>query len=248
MTWRRIAVLAGTTALIWSVAAGAAGADQSPEPDPGVAAYQEALAEAGFYRGPIDGLDGPMTRAAVLSFEKAAGLERDGEWVPLHSRHLANLDLDGVGRGEAPDRLEIDLTNQVAYLYREGALSAVLGVSTGNDELYAHPAGRTARASTPRGDFAFYKYVDGLRRAPLGVLYKPWYFRGGFALHGSPSVPAYPASHGCVRVTMWDADWLADHLTLRMPVHIWEGPRAEPPALSYQTPVWLDSGTAVHPI
>jgi lipoprotein-anchoring transpeptidase ErfK/SrfK len=29
------------------------------------------------------------------------------------------------------------------------------------------------------------------------------YFLCGFAIHGYPSVPAYPASHGCVRVPMW---------------------------------------------
>jgi lipoprotein-anchoring transpeptidase ErfK/SrfK len=31
------------------------------------------------------------------------------------------------------------------------------------------------------------------------------YFLRGFAVHGYPSVPAYPASHGCVRVPMWIA-------------------------------------------
>ena len=31
------------------------------------------------------------------------------------------------------------------------------------------------------------------------------YFTGGYAIHGNPSVPPYPASHGCVRVPMWVA-------------------------------------------
>jgi lipoprotein-anchoring transpeptidase ErfK/SrfK len=39
--------------------------------------------------------------------------------------------------------------------------------------------------------------------------YRAWmpyasYFHGGYALHEG-SVPAYPASHGCVRLTSWDA-------------------------------------------
>jgi lipoprotein-anchoring transpeptidase ErfK/SrfK len=34
------------------------------------------------------------------------------------------------------------------------------------------------------------------------------YFLRGFAIHGYPSVPSYPASHGCVRVPMW----IAPHL------------------------------------
>ena len=33
----------------------------------------------------------------------------------------------------------------------------------------------------------------------------PSYFLRGFAVHGYPYVPAYPASHGCVRVPMWFA-------------------------------------------
>jgi lipoprotein-anchoring transpeptidase ErfK/SrfK len=31
------------------------------------------------------------------------------------------------------------------------------------------------------------------------------YFIGGYAIHGYVSVPAYPASHGCLRVPLPDA-------------------------------------------
>jgi lipoprotein-anchoring transpeptidase ErfK/SrfK len=50
--------------------------------------------------------------------------------------------------------------------------------------------------------------VDGLDEAPLGTLYRPLYFVGGWAVHGSPSVPGYPASHGCVRTADADQDFL----------------------------------------
>ncbi|MDH4147758.1 MAG: L,D-transpeptidase, partial [Acidimicrobiia bacterium] len=49
---------------------------------------------------------------------------------------------------------------------------------------------------------------DGPEVAPLGTLYRPLYFTGGWALHGSLDVPAYPASHGCVRLSYADTDWL----------------------------------------
>lgn len=244
----RLLIVPLVAGLLLAGAGPAVAAEEAPAPDAGVAAYQLELASAGFYRGPVDGLFGPMTHAAVLAFEKAAGLERDGIWDALHKRRLETWSPPGLDRAGEPDRLEIDLTNQVSYLIRGGELQAVIGVSSGNDELYEHPAGYTARATTPRGDFTFYKYVDGLREAPLGVLYKPWYFRGGYALHGSPSVPAHPASHGCVRVTNWDADWLAGQLFVGMPVHIWEGPPAIPPALEYSTPVWPEANWAIHPV
>jgi hypothetical protein len=31
------------------------------------------------------------------------------------------------------------------------------------------------------------------------------FFLRGFAVHGYPEVPPWPASHGCVRVPMWVA-------------------------------------------
>jgi lipoprotein-anchoring transpeptidase ErfK/SrfK len=59
-----------------------------------------------------------------------------------------------------------------------------------------------------------YRQINGWRRSPLGLLYRPKYFRGGYALHGSNSVPAYPASHGCVRVSLR----AMDHLWSRVPI------------------------------
>jgi lipoprotein-anchoring transpeptidase ErfK/SrfK len=53
---------------------------------------------------------------------------------------------------------------------------------------------------TPRGLFEVYGQIDGLRVAPLGLLWRPKYVNGGIAVHGSPSVPPWPASHGCVRL------------------------------------------------
>jgi lipoprotein-anchoring transpeptidase ErfK/SrfK len=38
----------------------------------------------------------------------------------------------------------------------------------------------------------------------LGMLHSN-YFIGGYAIHGYPSVPLYPASHGCIRVPMPNA-------------------------------------------
>jgi lipoprotein-anchoring transpeptidase ErfK/SrfK len=63
-------------------------------------------------------------------------------------------------------------------------------------------------AYTPTGTFSVYRAVDAPVVAPLGTLYKPLYFKEGWAMHGEPLVPPYPASHGCVRTHDWDQDWL----------------------------------------
>ena len=43
----------------------------------------------------------------------------------------------------------------------------------------------------------------GWQEGPLGNLYRPRYFnsRDAIAVHGSGSIPPYPASHGCARVS-----------------------------------------------
>jgi N-acetylmuramoyl-L-alanine amidase len=43
-----------------------------------VAQVQQQLARAGYYYGPIDGVLGPRTQAAIRSFERANGLRVDG--------------------------------------------------------------------------------------------------------------------------------------------------------------------------
>jgi lipoprotein-anchoring transpeptidase ErfK/SrfK len=52
------------------------------------------------------------------------------------------------------------------------------------------------------------------------VLWYPLYFLRGFAIHGYPSVPAYPASHGCVRVPMWIAPRIFDQHTFGTKVSV----------------------------
>ena len=58
-----------------------------------------------------------------------------------------------------------------------------------------------ATGNTPLGEWHVYRKVGGFD----WVLYYPSYFLRGFAVHGYPDVPPYPASHGCVRIPMWIA-------------------------------------------
>lgn len=52
-------------------------------------------------------------------------------------------------------------------------------------------------------------------------MYRPNYFHGGYALHGMTSVPSYPASHGCVRMTVPTMDRMWSSLWIGMPVAIY---------------------------
>jgi lipoprotein-anchoring transpeptidase ErfK/SrfK len=65
------------------------------------------------------------------------------------------------------------------------------------------------------GDFKIYKERDEkVYEGTLGSLYRPKFVVGGIAVHGSRSMPAYPASHGWIRVAnpVMDLIWLENLL------------------------------------
>ena len=51
----------------------------------------------------------------------------------------------------------------------------------------------------------------------------PWasYFDGGFAMHAYPYVPAYPASHGCVRLPAPEAPRVYSFAIEGTPVYVY---------------------------
>ena len=54
------------------------------------------------------------------------------------------------------------------------------------------------------------------------ILYRTMTFHTHYAIHGFASVPTYPASHGCVRIPIWLADWLYQHSPVGEPVYVYE--------------------------
>ncbi|MFS8585346.1 MAG: L,D-transpeptidase family protein, partial [Acidimicrobiia bacterium] len=163
-----------------------------------VLALQQRLVELGYWLGEPDGTYGQLTRQAVMAFQKVEGLARDGVAGPATQQALATASRP-VPRGT--HGIEIDLDRQVLFVVQDGRVTWAINTSTGNGEAYTSSTGGTARAVTPPGHFTIERQIDGLREAPLGTLYRPKYFNGGIAIHGSGSIPAQPASHGCARVT-----------------------------------------------
>lgn len=187
---------------------------------PWVAELQEALNRAGFRAGTPDGEFGRATLAAVYAFEKVHDLTRDGIFSAT-DWELLEKEVPALPAAPEQTRVEVDLDKQVLFLVQENEVALVLPISSANGETYRHSSGRIVRAVTPEGSYSFYKNVDGWRISYLGGLYRPFYFSGGYAIHGSGSVPPYPASHGCIRVEMWDMDYLAGELELGMPVYVY---------------------------
>lgn len=185
-----------------------------------VSLLQEALTDAGFFPGAVDGVYGQATLGAVYAFQKLYGLERTGtfraeDWV------LLGRAIKGPGPGPEPDRVEVDLSRQLLFLIEADEVAGVFPISSANGGSYRNATGRTVRASTPEGRFTFQRNRGGWWESYLGFLYRPYYFYGGYAIHGSSSVPPFPASHGCVRVQIEDMDYLATRLQLGMPIYLY---------------------------
>jgi len=181
---------------------------RSGDSGPEVLAVQQQLAALGYRPGAVDGNYGASTASAVMAFQKREGIGRDGITGQGTLARLQAPTGAGPTRGGAGPWVEVDRARQLVFVADAAGTVTTLNTSTGNNQPFNYPSGGSSVAVTPDGDFAVYRTVNATEKAPLGTLYRPMYFNGGIALHGSPSVPAYPASHGCIRLSNADADWL----------------------------------------
>lgn len=173
---------------------------------PYVLKAQQRLSALGYWLGSADGEYGYLTSQAVMALQKAAGLGRDGILGPKTKAALEHGVRPSV-RTRSGSAVEVDKHHQLVLVVLDGRLRYVLNTSTGSGQPYTSD-GQTYIASTPEGRFSVQRQIDGLRVSRLGELWRPKYFTGGYALHGSPSVPGYPASHGCVRLSNPAIDFL----------------------------------------
>jgi len=65
--------------------------------------------------------------------------------------------------------------------------------------------------------------VASFPEAKHSRIYYPNYFDEGWAIHGSGSVPNYPASHGCIRIPNATAKDLSDITPVGTVVLIYDG-------------------------
>jgi lipoprotein-anchoring transpeptidase ErfK/SrfK len=186
---------------------------------------QERLADLGYLIGPADGDQGQQTTAALMAFQAVNGIQVDGVLGPQTTQTLAAPLAEPQLGGGSATRIEVDLDRQILHLVEDGTRTVTFKTSSGNGERYERGDGSTGVANTPVGEFVIERRIEGVREssAGLGTLFDPMYFLRGFAIHGSNSVPAGPASHGCVRLSRADAVWLFDRVGNGTPVHLYGG-------------------------
>jgi hypothetical protein len=163
---------------------------------PDVLAMQQSLNAQGYWLGALDGVYGPNTSHAVMALQKAHGIARTGEFNP-ETRAALDRNIRPHPHSRSGHVVEVDLNRQIVLVADNGWTSWIFNTSTG-----------LVPGSTPAGWHRVYRQVNGNDYGPYGSLYRPKYFIRGVAVHGSPSVVAWPASHGCVRVTNATMDFL----------------------------------------
>jgi peptidoglycan hydrolase-like protein with peptidoglycan-binding domain len=177
-------------------------------------ALQNRLLELGYWLDGADSRYGEVTFQAVMAFQKQNGLKPTGtaDQATVDAMSAATERVSGAA---VRDEIEIDVTKQVLYIVRGGLTLWALNTSTGSGKPYVeddqkHPGEQvTGDARTHIGEFKVSReQAEGWWQSPLGLLYRPKYFDGGIAVHGARNVPNYPASHGCVRVSMAAMDFI----------------------------------------
>jgi hypothetical protein len=177
---------------------------------PSLRETQQLLVDLGFMaESGVTGRPGEETTVAVLAFEKWSGLPRDAVLDEDVAKALARATRPEPVRHEPGRRVELLLDRQVALAIQDGKVVRVFHVSSGS-------GGRT-----PVGSFRVYRKERLSWSVPFKV-WMPWasYFTGGIAFHEYGYVPAYPASHGCVRMMARDAPLMYAFATSGTPVDV----------------------------
>ena len=176
-----------------------------------VTLLQRGLLKLGFAT-PVTGYFDSLTANAVNAFRKTNGLGRDG--YAIGSVYAMVMRGDGAYKLRYPTsgthgkHVEFDWSRQVLVLADRGRPYRVYHTSSGSPVT-----------PTVFGSYRFYRQDYGTNAK--GMVHSS-YFIGGYAIHGYPSVPNYPASHGCLRVPIPSALSIFNWIDIGDPIQTYE--------------------------
>ena len=192
---RRVLLACIVVMLVGLGCASAAPARSATPAHTAVREVQKRLAELKFLPvSEVDGKLGLRTRDAITAFQQWNGLSADGIAGPQTLGKLRTAIAPRHGAHGPPRRIEIYRAKGVTLLVDNGRVKRAIHSSAGKRGY-----------ETPTGSYRIQRKMLKDWSRP----YKTWmpyasYFHAGYALHEG-AVPAYPASHGCVRLPSWDA-------------------------------------------
>ncbi len=186
-------------------------------PEPGEKGYvfsargvQLRLWTLGFLdRSAVTGTLDYATSQALLAFQGWEGLARTGTVTGRTQVELFGASRPVPSAHRAGRRIEIHRDRGVLLTLEGNELIRAVHTSTG------------AYGATPSGTFRVYRKERLSWSRPFQV-WMPYaaYFFGGIATHEYAYVPAYPASHGCVRLPAGDAERVYRFVDVGTPVGV----------------------------
>ncbi len=161
------------------------------------------------YAVPLSGVFDEGTGQALIAYRKVTGLER----IPYAGRQVFELLARRAGSFHVRYRtdgrhVEANLSKQVlAEIEPGGRVRRIYTMSSG-------------KPSTPTVIGRFRVYMKGPGENSEGMVDSNYFIRG-YAIHGYAEVPAYAASHGCLRVPIPDASAIYGWVQTGMPVDVY---------------------------
>ncbi len=183
----------------WSADVGARG--------PKVVLLQRALAREHFAVG-LTGYYDDATARAVLAFRKTNDMGRTGyASTSVYAWLFAGKGAYRLRYPKAGKHVEFDWSKQVVVLADKGRPYRTYHTSSG-----------APVTPTVFGTYRFYMKTPGTN--DKGMVDSSYFIRG-YAIHGYPSVPTYPASHGCLRVPIPNARQIYDWIDIGDPIYLY---------------------------
>ncbi len=206
-----------------------------------VADAQRIMTELGIPAGPADGKWGPQTARGLCAFRSIAGLgggrggitQVDMQKLVTYDSYTTLRQIKAPKRNNVGTYLVADKTCQTMTYVENEAYIKVMPISTGKPGKDT-PSGVFTLGSTQKGWSCSSLYPDCApqttgrfakkkNNVPVPVKGNMYNKRqvisskgqpktSAIYVHGSTSVPTSPASHGCIRVTVSDSDWMYDNV------------------------------------
>jgi lipoprotein-anchoring transpeptidase ErfK/SrfK len=205
--FRRVAVAALLVAMLPVLSPSVQAATTAPVPTN--VAVKKALQQFGAPIGKADGVFDQKTRRGLCVWRELTqhrqtrGLPTDNERLMIISQPkqvIPSYMVAGLNINRTCQAMTWVVVNSTTHARQ---IKAVVPVSTGQKSF-----------PTASGLFKIYFTVNRWQESTLypgAMMYRPMYFHGGMAIHGSATdalVMTYPASHGCVRALHADMDRL----------------------------------------
>lgn len=183
---------------------------------------EQWLKDLGYWTGPVDGVWDGATRHALTAFQKIQKAKATGRLTRAEYNALSVAAPHPPKEVSGGMHIEVDIARQVLFLVdADGKVGNILPISSGTGKRFKEAGYPEALAVTPCARLEVYQKVSGWRKSPLGEMHNPLYIVGGIAIHGSQDVPAYPASHGCVRIPMFASQVFPKMVPVGTPVYVY---------------------------